>query len=155
MARPEFGRGCSSGVEHDLAKVGVEGSNPFARSKIAIKKQELTRGGFQQARSSDLWGSAGEAFQNVWFPALASSNLVHSGFESPYIAIHCTQPPSAPPGALQFCFMLLNDFAGRHQLHCGSARRNAFKSSTTVAHPSCASRKLENRRRLPRLSCRL
>src|SRR5438034_8307179 len=32
MARPEFGRGCSSGVEHDLAKVGVEGSNPFARS---------------------------------------------------------------------------------------------------------------------------
>ena len=23
---------CSSGVEHDLAKVGVEGSNPFARS---------------------------------------------------------------------------------------------------------------------------
>src|SRR6266566_6276411 len=35
MARPEFGRGCSSGVEHDLAKVGVEGSNPFARSKSA------------------------------------------------------------------------------------------------------------------------
>src|SRR5262245_44720316 len=32
-ARPEGGRGCSSGVEHDLAKVGVEGSNPFARSK--------------------------------------------------------------------------------------------------------------------------
>gem|GEM_PF-5391545 len=25
--------GCSSGVEHNLAKVGVEGSNPFARSK--------------------------------------------------------------------------------------------------------------------------
>ena len=25
-------RGRSSGVEHDLAKVGVEGSNPFARS---------------------------------------------------------------------------------------------------------------------------
>ena len=34
-ARPDFGRGCSSGVEHDLAKVGVEGSNPFARSKIS------------------------------------------------------------------------------------------------------------------------
>ena len=27
-----YGCGCSSGVEHDLAKVGVEGSNPFARS---------------------------------------------------------------------------------------------------------------------------
>src|SRR5262245_362694 len=33
-AIPFFGRGCSSGVEHNLAKVGVEGSNPFARSKI-------------------------------------------------------------------------------------------------------------------------
>src|ERR1051326_7638286 len=29
---PEKGCGCSSGVEHNLAKVGVEGSNPFARS---------------------------------------------------------------------------------------------------------------------------
>ena len=27
--------GRSSGVEHDLAKVGVEGSSPFARSKIS------------------------------------------------------------------------------------------------------------------------
>ena len=26
--------GRSSGVEHNLAKVGVEGSNPFARSKF-------------------------------------------------------------------------------------------------------------------------
>ncbi len=26
--------GRSSGVEHDLAKVGVEGSNPFARSNF-------------------------------------------------------------------------------------------------------------------------
>ena len=30
-----LGCGCSSGVEHNLAKVGVEGSNPFARSKNA------------------------------------------------------------------------------------------------------------------------
>ncbi len=28
------GRGCSSGVEHNLAKVGVVGSNPIARSKV-------------------------------------------------------------------------------------------------------------------------
>ena len=27
-------RGRSSGVEHNLAKVGVEGSNPFARSRF-------------------------------------------------------------------------------------------------------------------------
>src|SRR5205814_702664 len=43
MARPEFGRGCSSGVEHDLAKVGVEGSNPFARSKSHNKSKGWLR----------------------------------------------------------------------------------------------------------------
>jgi hypothetical protein len=31
---PCIGCGCSSVVEHNLAKVGVEGSNPFARSKF-------------------------------------------------------------------------------------------------------------------------
>jgi hypothetical protein len=31
------GCGCSSGVEHNLAKVGVEGSNPFARSSNSLK----------------------------------------------------------------------------------------------------------------------
>jgi hypothetical protein len=35
-AYPPYGCGCSSGVEHNLAKVGVEGSNPFARSKITL-----------------------------------------------------------------------------------------------------------------------
>ena len=30
---PSLSCGCSSVVEHDLAKIGVEGSNPFARSK--------------------------------------------------------------------------------------------------------------------------
>jgi hypothetical protein len=29
-------RGRSSGVEHNLAKVGVEGSNPFARSSFPL-----------------------------------------------------------------------------------------------------------------------
>jgi hypothetical protein len=32
---PETPSGRSSGVEHDLAKVGVEGSNPFARSNFS------------------------------------------------------------------------------------------------------------------------
>ena len=31
-----LGCGCSSGVEHNLAKVGVEGSNPFARSSSSL-----------------------------------------------------------------------------------------------------------------------
>ena len=33
VRRQSFGCGCSSVVEHDLAKVGVEGSSPFARSR--------------------------------------------------------------------------------------------------------------------------
>jgi hypothetical protein len=34
--------GRSSGVEHNLAKVGVEGSNPFARSIILEKYQSFS-----------------------------------------------------------------------------------------------------------------
>ena len=34
--RRHLGCGCSSVVEHDLAKVGVEGSNPFARSNFPL-----------------------------------------------------------------------------------------------------------------------
>ena len=33
--------GRSSGVEHNLAKVGVEGSNPFARSNISEEDQDV------------------------------------------------------------------------------------------------------------------
>src|SRR3546814_6449305 len=33
--------GRSSGVEHNLAKVGVEGSNPFARSRFHNKFSEI------------------------------------------------------------------------------------------------------------------
>src|SRR5690348_3363833 len=38
---PDPGRGRSSGVEHNLAKVGVEGSNPFARSRLPRYFREL------------------------------------------------------------------------------------------------------------------
>jgi hypothetical protein len=38
-----MGRGRSSGVEHNLAKVGVEGSNPFARSRISQENQTLKK----------------------------------------------------------------------------------------------------------------
>src|SRR6476620_10925565 len=37
--RPD--RGCSSGVEHNLAKVGVVGSNPIARSKFSLQFSDL------------------------------------------------------------------------------------------------------------------
>jgi hypothetical protein len=38
----ERSSGRSSGVEHNLAKVGVEGSNPFARSSFSKQNQYLT-----------------------------------------------------------------------------------------------------------------
>src|SRR3954470_443932 len=37
--RRHLGCGCSSVVEHDLAKVGVEGSSPFARSRFFLSWQ--------------------------------------------------------------------------------------------------------------------
>jgi hypothetical protein len=49
QAAPSTERGRSSGVEHNLAKVGVEGSNPFARSsrsshKLSPPPEELRKG---------------------------------------------------------------------------------------------------------------
>ena len=37
--RRHLGCGCSSVVEHDLAKVGVEGSSPFARSRFSSSRK--------------------------------------------------------------------------------------------------------------------
>ena len=41
--------GCSSGVEHNLAKVGVVGSNPIARSKIPLADQGFRAGLLRRA----------------------------------------------------------------------------------------------------------
>ena len=41
--RRHLGCGCSSVVEHDLAKVGVEGSSPFARSRFSQYLHRLSR----------------------------------------------------------------------------------------------------------------
>jgi hypothetical protein len=46
------GRGCSSGVEHDLAKVGVEGSNPFARSNFLFQINSIGAARFGAALSA-------------------------------------------------------------------------------------------------------
>ena len=40
---PDRQSGRSSGVEHNLAKVGVEGSNPFARSSFLPENQRFRR----------------------------------------------------------------------------------------------------------------
>jgi hypothetical protein len=43
--------GRSSGVEHNLAKVGVEGSNPFARSIFAnVHTEDMGDGLFRRHR---------------------------------------------------------------------------------------------------------
>ena len=60
-----YGCGCSSGVEHDLAKVGVEGSNPFARSSFKGFSQLSLRKSFTKYAKSDrsmsLATTAGQA----------------------------------------------------------------------------------------------
>jgi hypothetical protein len=50
--------GRSSVVEHDLAKVGVEGSNPFARSKIPYYKQCLIPISQDKTRCNPTIGAA-------------------------------------------------------------------------------------------------
>ena len=61
-------RGRSSGVEHNLAKVGVEGSNPSARSSFLQGNeaiQMVVRGRFLLPRPPrESWGSRGEAAES-------------------------------------------------------------------------------------------
>ncbi len=61
-------RGRSSGVEHNLAKVGVEGSNPFARSRFLQENEAVKtvlRGRFLLPRPPrESWGSRGEAAES-------------------------------------------------------------------------------------------
>jgi hypothetical protein len=58
------GRGCSSGVEHNLAKVGVEGSNPFARSNKPLKSLSADRyhgGGSRRSAQNEPKSDAGKS----------------------------------------------------------------------------------------------
>jgi integrase len=49
--------GRSSGVEHNLAKVGVEGSNPFARSNIQRDIRGLQNSPFPELAENGIYGS--------------------------------------------------------------------------------------------------
>src|SRR5580658_5637475 len=69
---PSGGCGRSSGVEHNLAKVGVEGSNPFARSKIS-KTINVLRDG----RLGDLF--AWVALDTTQTPPRVKRLLPHAG----------------------------------------------------------------------------
>jgi hypothetical protein len=62
-----LGCGCSSGVEHNLAKVGVEGSNPFARSRL-----------IGQTYAAFLRGPAlGKSIASSAFILLSASSMIH------------------------------------------------------------------------------
>jgi hypothetical protein len=52
-----LGCGCSSVVEHDLAKVGVEGSSPFARSRFSWYLNNFAKGRRKAAFLFFFWGS--------------------------------------------------------------------------------------------------
>src|SRR5437763_4145900 len=60
--RRHLGCGCSSVVEHDLAKVGVEGSSPFARSKIFSEQSQYEATSRRQAALSFVAVRSGSAF---------------------------------------------------------------------------------------------
>jgi hypothetical protein len=51
--------GRSSGVEHNLAKVGVEGSNPFARSNFTNDTSNLAGVSQAMLRAKRSWGNTG------------------------------------------------------------------------------------------------
>src|SRR5438552_8257430 len=55
--RRHLGCGCSSVVEHDLAKVGVEGSSPFARSRFSWQSNSLLGLRTLGLLSRPYWGS--------------------------------------------------------------------------------------------------
>ena len=54
---PDRQSGRSSGVEHNLAKVGVEGSNPFARSSFPRKIKDLQNSSFATNPKKPINGS--------------------------------------------------------------------------------------------------
>ena len=60
IAASSLGCGCSSVVEHDLAKVGVEGSNPFARSRNSfVLPATSLKGTIASQRSYVSWSTIG------------------------------------------------------------------------------------------------
>src|SRR6185437_4092906 len=83
-ARLVLGRGRSSGVEHNLAKVGVEGSNPFARSNRKPQKTAVFSGFFSscsQTGNARVDANRTRSRVNFWHKSdtqfLARSAAVH------------------------------------------------------------------------------
>ena len=62
---PDRQSGRSSGVEHNLAKVGVEGSNPFARSSFLRKINGLENHFPAGGVNFPVFGSCSDFRENV------------------------------------------------------------------------------------------
>lgn len=84
---PESGR--SSGVEHNLAKVGVEGSNPFARSSrhsggITFHSVDVmpTRGVFRERGVSQI-APFPPFSRRVWYLIICSNRISARGSAIP------------------------------------------------------------------------
>jgi Ca2+/H+ antiporter, TMEM165/GDT1 family len=84
--------GRSSGVEHNLAKVGVEGSNPFARSRTFSLKALIKHG----LRAAACYG---RAMAGLLF-ALIATLLAGIGARDQVLVAQLSQRQGARPGLL-------------------------------------------------------
>ena len=90
-ALPFSDAGCSSGVEHNLAKVGVVGSNPIVRSTNANQINSLCHRPLDRRASAFLQGSKGEAPTESIKPRTALDSISNAnGLQPPHV---CTLLP--------------------------------------------------------------
>ncbi len=130
--------GRSSGVEHNLAKVGVEGSNPFARSKNFKKISRLGDGRQRRAGLEMHWCPPGvhrfafvnarsaddQRTSNQHFHCALSMPFDRFGLAgAPLAATYHAQPPTtdrhskAPPAAAKLpqTLLSLSPYLARHR----------------------------------------
>ncbi len=96
-------RGRSSGVEHNLAKVGVEGSNPFARSSFAQYRTGKTTPGRAQVFEQGVSAGSPIAFssskQSQGHRAGRTKGYRRRRAEWATVPHSAADPPAAPPSS--------------------------------------------------------
>jgi hypothetical protein len=117
---PSAERGRSSGVEHNLAKVGVEGSNPFARSNFSQIINEL------HWTVSRIWRDG-----LLWCP-----HDVHRG-RKPHIW-GCVTESVASHGVAPLAAIRVADASGHGYMVLGSIRKivGLEKSMAAIRDPT-------------------
>jgi hypothetical protein len=126
--RRHLGCGCSSVVEHDLAKVGVEGSSPFARSRFS-------QFGNPVDRHRPPLGGLCRFHRGAVFTAVA--------FIAPTIRPACSRPSSPGssrhPRALVRRRMWMSGRAGNDEVRRAMERRDCnIRSTSHAARGLCA-----------------